>query len=150
MQRILWKRILNLTWGYRDDFLEKVMPELNLENWILLSKYCVFVLSCLDMSDSLWSHGLQPTRLLCSWWFSRHKYWSTLPCPPPGDFPNARIKPMSPTLQADSLLTEPPGKPWCVRPGFDPWVGKIPWKRAWQPTLCVWWGYIPDHISRTV
>ena len=22
----------------------------------------------------------------------------------------------------------------CVRPGFDPWVGKIPWRRAWQPT----------------
>ena len=22
----------------------------------------------------------------------------------------------------------------CRRPGFDPWVGKIPWKRAWQPT----------------
>jgi len=22
----------------------------------------------------------------------------------------------------------------CGRPGFDPWVGKIPWKRAWQPT----------------
>ena len=21
------------------------------------------------------------------------------------------------------------------RPGFDPWVGKIPWRRAWQPTL---------------
>ena len=21
------------------------------------------------------------------------------------------------------------------RPGFDPWIGKIPWKRAWQPTL---------------
>ena len=20
------------------------------------------------------------------------------------------------------------------RHGFDPWVGKIPWKRAWQPT----------------
>ena len=20
------------------------------------------------------------------------------------------------------------------RPGFDPWVGKIPWKRAWKPT----------------
>ena len=20
-------------------------------------------------------------------------------------------------------------------PGFDPWVGKIPWRRAWQPTL---------------
>ena len=21
----------------------------------------------------------------------------------------------------------------CKRPGFYPWVGKIPWKRAWQP-----------------
>ena len=20
----------------------------------------------------------------------------------------------------------------CRRPGFDPWVGKIPWRRAWQ------------------
>ena len=20
------------------------------------------------------------------------------------------------------------------RPGFDPWVGKIPWRREWQPT----------------
>ena len=22
----------------------------------------------------------------------------------------------------------------CRRSGFDPWVGKIPWRRAWQPT----------------
>ena len=22
----------------------------------------------------------------------------------------------------------------CGRPGFDPWVGKIPWRRAWQHT----------------
>jgi len=22
----------------------------------------------------------------------------------------------------------------CRRCNFDPWVGKIPWKRAWQPT----------------
>ena len=22
----------------------------------------------------------------------------------------------------------------CKRHGFDPWVGKIPWRRAWQPT----------------
>ena len=22
----------------------------------------------------------------------------------------------------------------CGRPGFDPWVGKIPWRRTWQPT----------------
>ena len=23
----------------------------------------------------------------------------------------------------------------CRRPGFDPWVGKIPWRREWQPVL---------------
>ena len=23
----------------------------------------------------------------------------------------------------------------CRRCGFDPWVGKIPWQRKWQPTL---------------
>ena len=22
----------------------------------------------------------------------------------------------------------------CGRPGFDPWVGKIPWRKKWQPT----------------
>ena len=21
----------------------------------------------------------------------------------------------------------------CQRPGFDPWVGNIPWRRQWQP-----------------
>ena len=23
------------------------------------------------------------------------------------------------------------------RPKFDPWVGKIPWRRKWQPTLII-------------
>ena len=22
----------------------------------------------------------------------------------------------------------------CRRPGFDPWVGNIPWRKKWQPT----------------
>ena len=22
----------------------------------------------------------------------------------------------------------------CGRPGFDPWIGKIPWRRKWHPT----------------
>ena len=42
--------------------------------------------------------------------FSRQEYCSGLPHPPPGDLPNPRIKPMPPALQADSLLSEPPGK----------------------------------------
>ena len=28
-------------------------------------------------------------------------------------------------------VKNPPAK---GRPGFDPWIGKIPWSRAWQPT----------------
>ena len=34
------------------------------------------VLSHSVVSDSLWPHGLQPTRLLCPWGFSRQEYWS--------------------------------------------------------------------------
>ena len=26
---------------------------------------------------------------------------------------------------------------------FDPWVGKIPWRRAWQPTSVFWPGESP-------
>ena len=69
------------------------------------------VLSPSVVSDSLWPLGLQPTRLLCPLGFSRQEYWSGLPCPPPGDLPNLRIKPRFPTLQADFLLSETPGKP---------------------------------------
>ena len=38
---------------------------------------------------------------------SRQEYWSGLPCPPPGVPPNPGIKPRSPSLQADSLPSEP-------------------------------------------
>ena len=46
--------------------------------------------------------------------FSRQENWSGLPFPPPGDLPNSGIEPSSlasAALQADSLPTEPPGKP---------------------------------------
>ena len=42
--------------------------------------------------------------------FSRQEYLSGLPFPSPGDFSDSGIKPGSPALQADSLLSEPPGK----------------------------------------
>ena len=43
--------------------------------------------------------------------FSRQEYWSELPFPSPEDLPDPGIKLRSPTLQADALLSEPPGKP---------------------------------------
>ena len=50
--------------------------------------------------------------------FSRQEYWTGLPFPFPGDCPNPGIE--SPTLHADSLLSEPPGK---VVKSYS----KIPW-----------------------
>ena len=43
--------------------------------------------------------------------FSRQEYWSGLSFPSPGDLPDPGIEHWSPALQADSLLTELPGKP---------------------------------------
>ena len=31
----------------------------------------------------------------------------------------------------------------CKRPGFNPWVGKMPWKRTWQPTPVLLPGEFP-------
>ena len=72
---------------------------------------CCAVLSGSVMFNSLQLHGLQPTRLLCQWGFSRQEYWSGLPCPPTGDLGNPGIKLKFPTLQVDSLPSEPTGKP---------------------------------------
>ena len=84
-------------------------------------RYRYFIFSVLYLSNlsvisnSFQPHGLQPARLLCSWGFSRQEYWSGLPCPPPRDLPNLGTDPRSATLQADSLPSEPPGKPKNTR-----------------------------------
>ena len=57
--------------------------------------------------------------------FSRQEYWSGVPLP-------------SPTSQ----YRRP------KRHKFDPWVRKIPWKRAWQPTLVFWPG--ESHGQRSL
>ena len=46
--------------------------------------------------------------------FSGQGYWSGLSFPSPRDLPNPGIEPKPPTLQADSLPAEPPGKPHKV------------------------------------
>ena len=62
--------------------------------------------SCLFVNP--WTVALQaPLSMGCP----RQEYWRGLPFPTPGDLPNPGIEPKSPALQADSLLTEPPGKP---------------------------------------
>ena len=53
--------------------------------------------------------GLLPARLLCPGYSPGKMHWSELPCPPPGNLPNPRIKPESLCplrWQAGSLPTE--------------------------------------------
>ena len=77
-----------------------------------------------NQQDLIWSEvkSLSRVRLFATPWtvahqapppmgFSRQEYWSGLPFPSPGDLPDPGIKPRSPTLQADALTSEPPGKP---------------------------------------
>ena len=83
--------------------------------------HCV---SCLVGSDSFMSvKSLSRVRLFASPWtvdyeappskeFSRQEYWNGLPFPSPGDLPNPGVEPRSPALQADTLPSEPPGKPF--------------------------------------
>ena len=65
--------------------------------------------SCLVVSDSVTPRTVayQATQ---SMEFSRQEYWSGVPFPSPGDLPNSGIEPRSPALQADALLSKPPGK----------------------------------------
>ena len=80
------------------------------------------------LTASLWKGKAKVKLLNCVWlfatpWtvayeevpptmeFSRQECWSGLPFPSPGDLPNPGIEPRPPALQADSLLSEPQGKP---------------------------------------
>ena len=63
--------------------------------------------SCLTLCDPMDS-GLHQAPL--SMGFSRQEYWSGLPFPSPGNLPDPGIEPRSPTLEADALPSEPPGK----------------------------------------
>ena len=102
-----------------------------------LMTVCVYV--CVHVHRSMWTTGrtgnlivfihhivvgspLSHVRLFATLWtgahqaplamgFPRQEYWSGLPFPSPRDLPDLGIKPMSPALQTDSLLSEPPGTP---------------------------------------
>ena len=79
----------------------------------------LFLHSCVCSVASVISDSVRPPwtisqQTLLFMGFSQQEYWSGLPCPSPGDLPNPGIEPTSPmfvALQADSLLSEPPGTP---------------------------------------
>ena len=66
-------------------------------------------LSCVRLFATLWIVAYQAPP---SMGFSRQEYWSRLPFPSPEDLPDPGIEPVPPTLEADALTSEPPGKPY--------------------------------------
>ena len=65
--------------------------------------------SCPTLCNSM---GCSLTGSSLSMEFSMQDYCSGLPFPSPGVLPDPGIEPRSPALQADSLPSEPPGKPY--------------------------------------
>ena len=81
-------------------------------------------LSPVGLFETPWTVAYQAPQ---SMEFSRQEYWSGLPFPSPGDLPHPGIEPVSPTLEADALPSEPPGKP-------DPTCCNS--KKKKNPTFC--------------
>ena len=73
---------------------------------------------------------------------SRQESWGGLPCPSPGDLPDPEMKPtspVSPALEADSLLTtQPLGKP----------ESSINHAEEWQPSTDFKSGNDVDTLER--
>ena len=65
-------------------------------------------LSCVQLFATPWTIAPQASLFTE---FSRQEYWSGLPFPSPGNFPDPEIEPRSPALQADALPSEPWGSP---------------------------------------
>ena len=71
------------------------------------------------MSDSFVTSWTVTCQAPLSMGFSRQEYLSGLPFPSPGDLPDPEVKPRSPALQADSLPSEPPGRPLVSKVSFN-------------------------------
>ena len=75
--------------------------------YVYISMCITSMLSQVQLFVTLWIVARQAP---LSMGFSRQEYCSGLPFPSPGDLSHPGIEPWSPTLQVDSLLSEPLGK----------------------------------------
>ena len=67
--------------------------------------------------------------------FSRQEYWTGLPAPPPGDFPDPGIEPAPPALKADSSLLSHQGSP--SKPEANATEGEWAGRLMWLGTLMI-------------
>ena len=88
------------------------------------------------VSTSLWPHGLYSP-----WNSPGQNTGVDSPSFPPGDLPNPGIEHRSPTLKADSLPAEPPGRPnWSANPLLNAYSGL---RELWAFIL---WSSHPRHF----
>ena len=124
-----WRRLSRVPWTARrsnKSILKEINPEYSLERLMLKLKLQYFghLMQRVNSLEKPWcweSESRPVIGLFMTPWtvahqalsmeFSRQEYWSGLPFPSPGDLPSPGIEPRSPTLQADFLPSEPPGKP---------------------------------------
>ena len=126
----------NLFCFYSDSRIPEVFSPRRLNNFVVFKpkehffwvavKVKVKLLSGVQLFVSPWTVAhVAPS----SMGFSRQEYWSGLPFFSPGDLPDPGIELRSPRLQADSLLSEPPGNPsgrdGVFFPHFFPWLHDI-------------------------
>ena len=92
------------------DFSEESFPisksTLNPFNVFCPSYLFLLSLSCARFFAPPWTIACQDP---LSMGFPRQEYWFGMPFPPLVDLPDPGIEPESSALQADSLLSEPPG-----------------------------------------
>ena len=84
----------------------QVIFQASLESYMPICCYCLVANLCLPETPWTVAHHAP-----LSMGFPRQEYWNGLPFPSPGDLPDPGIEPRSPALQADSLPSEPRGKP---------------------------------------
>ena len=88
------------------------MMQTTLILWKGVKKERKWSLSCVLLFATPWTVDCQTPPPMG---FSRQEYWSELPFPSPGDLPDPGIEPRSPTRQADSSPSEPPGSKACIK-----------------------------------
>ena len=95
--------------------------------------------SCVRLFATLWTVGCQTP---LSKGFSGPKYWSGLPCPPPGDLPDLGIQPKS--LTSPALVGSLPLAP--LRKPLNSWVAISSSRgssqpRKWTQVSCIAGGF---------
>ena len=102
-----WVNITSLVNHFSPSMVATALTPIVLLLWIFSWKKKVKLLSRARLFVTPWTVAYQAP---LSMGFSRKEHWSELPFPSPGDLPDSGTEPVSPTLQADALLSEPPGK----------------------------------------